>query len=108
MMEERVLGGGDSGAEGAEQFVCAHCGGPANQRCTGTEEENSFVANSRHHSSAILIHSSFLQLTQISAKIEPDCNAVCLSELCALWNPHILTLEFNGQTCGKGLKKIAD
>jgi hypothetical protein len=36
VLDDRVLGGGDPGGEGAEQFVCAHCGGPANQRCTGT------------------------------------------------------------------------
>ncbi len=38
MLDDRVLGGGDPGVEGADQFVCAHCGGPANQRCTGRAE----------------------------------------------------------------------
>lgn len=35
VLDDRVLGGGDPATDGAEQFVCAHCGGPANQRCTG-------------------------------------------------------------------------
>ena len=43
VLDDRVLLGGGGGvldADGAEQFICAHCGGPANQRCTGEQGAN--------------------------------------------------------------------